>query len=79
MQKYNGASRPDAVISQPAFKIVVETKLSDWFYSDQLIRHLESFKNEDYKVLVSLAPEAMDENKLEEVSEDDGGGNQQQG
>ena len=48
MQKYNGASRPDAVISQPAFKIVVETKLSDWFYSDQLIRHLESFKNEDY-------------------------------
>ena len=35
MQKYNGASRPDAVISQPAFKIVVETKLSDWFYSDK--------------------------------------------
>lgn len=68
MQKYNGASRPDAVISQPAFKIVVETKLSDWFYSDQLIRHLESFKNEDYKVLVSLAPEPMDENKLEEVN-----------
>lgn len=27
---------PDATITQDSFKIVVETKLSDWFYTEQL-------------------------------------------
>jgi len=59
-------SIPDAVISQDSFKIVVETKLSDWFYKDQLIRHLGNFKEEKYKLLLSLAPEPMDEKKKED-------------
>lgn len=56
-------SVPDATISQESFKIVVETKMSDWFYSDQLIRHLNSFGDEKFKVLITLAPEKMEANK----------------
>ena len=52
-------SVPDAVIAQESFKIVVETKMSDWFYTDQLMRHLKSFSDERYKVLLTLAPEYM--------------------
>lgn len=63
LQKRSIDSVPDAVISQESFKIVVETKLSDWFYSDQLIRHLNSFSDEKHKVLITLAPELMEENK----------------
>lgn len=68
MQKSNGVSIPDAVISQPSFKIVIETKLStSGFDYDQLIRHLKSFKDENYKVLISLAPEVMNDKTLEKV------------
>lgn len=65
MQNKRKKSVPDAEISQPSFKVVVETKLSDWFYSDQLIRHLNAFGAETYKVLMTLAPEPMDANKKE--------------
>ena len=41
---------PDATITQEAFKIVVETKLTDWFYSKQLMGHLKSFGDEKYKL-----------------------------
>ena len=68
MQKGNGASVPDAIISQPSFKIAIETKLYDWFSTNQLIRHLESFRDENYKVLISLASEPMDDKKLLEVN-----------
>ena len=56
-------SVPDAVIRQNSFEIKIETKLSDWFYSDQLIRHLNSFGNVNYKVLLTLAPIIMDKTK----------------
>jgi len=56
-------SVPDATISQESFKIVVETKMSDWFYWDQLIRHLNSFGDEKFKVLITLAPEKMEASK----------------
>lgn len=59
MQEKYEDSVPDAVIFQESFKIVVETKLSDWFYSDQLMRHLKAFSGERYKVLLTLAPEYM--------------------
>ena len=64
LQEKSVSSIPDATITQEGFKIVVETKLSDWFYSDQLIRHLESFGDEKYKVMITLAPELMAEEKL---------------
>lgn len=69
MQESNGSSIPDAVISQPSFKIVVETKLSDWFHTGQLENHLKSFANEDIKVLLSLAPEPMNTRTLQETNE----------
>ena len=63
LQERSEKSVPDATISQEGFKIVVETKLSDWFYSDQLMRHLQSFGDEKNKVMITLAPERMAEDK----------------
>lgn len=54
----------NATITQEGYKIVVETKMSDWFYSEQLIKHLKSFGDEKNKVLITLAPEPMSEDKL---------------
>ncbi|WDC83386.1 hypothetical protein PL321_11575 [Caloramator sp. mosi_1] len=59
LQEKSTESIPDATITQESFKIVVETKMSDWFYSDQLLRHLKSFGDEKYKVIITLAPELM--------------------
>lgn len=60
-------SVPDATITQKGFKIVVETKLSDWFYKEQLLRHLKAFEDASLgvKVLMTLAPEPMEERKRE--------------
>ncbi len=63
LQEKSDYSVTDATITQESFKIVVETKMHDWFYSDQLMRHLSSFKDEKYKVIITLAPELMAENK----------------
>ena len=63
MQEKSVDSIPDATITQESFKIVVETKMSDWFYEDQLLRHLNAFGDEKYKVMITLAPELMEENK----------------
>lgn len=50
LQEKSFDSIPDATITQESFKIVVETKMSDWFYSEQLMRHLNSFSDEKYEV-----------------------------
>lgn len=63
LQEKSEDSVPDATITQEGFKLVVETKMSDWFYSDQLMRHLKSFKDEKNKVLITIAPELMAEEK----------------
>lgn len=63
MQKKHGDAVPDAEISQPSVKIIVETKLSEWFQVDQLMRHLSAFSGETYKVLITLAPVPMDKEK----------------
>ena len=63
LQEKSVDSIPDATITQESFKIVVETKMSDWFYEDQLLRHLNAFGDEKYKVMITLAPELMEENK----------------
>lgn len=69
LQEKSVDSIPDATITQESFKIVVETKMSDWFHKDQLIRHLNSFSDEKYKVLITLAPELMADNKKAEFEE----------
>lgn len=63
LQEKSTRSVPDATITQESFKVVVETKTSDWFYSEQLINHLESFSDEKYKVLITLAPVPMEAEK----------------
>ncbi len=59
LQEKGRKSVPDATISQESFKIVVETKLFDWFYKEQLEKHLLSFKDEKFKVFMTLAPTHM--------------------
>lgn len=63
LQEKCAESIPDATITQESFKIVVETKMHDWFYQEQLIKHLQSFGDEKYKVIITIAPELMSENK----------------
>ena len=67
LQDKGEESVPNATITQPSFKIVIETKMTDWFYKDQLLRHLSKFKNEEYKVLITLSSELMDGKKKEEI------------
>lgn len=67
LQDKSEKSVPDATITQPSFKLVVETKLTDWFYQDQLIRHLSKFKNEEYKVLITLSSELMEQKKKNQI------------
>lgn len=69
LQEKSVESIPDATITQESFKIVVETKMFDWFYSDQLLRHLKSFSDEKYKVMITLAPELMNPEKKKEFEE----------
>ena len=68
-RRKNGGSVPDASIMQEGFQLVVETKLWDWFYSEQLENHLNTFGEEKYKVLITLAPEYMEEKKKAEFEE----------
>ncbi len=67
LQDKGKESVPDATITQPSFKLVIETKLTDWFYKEQLIKHLSKFQNEEYKVLITLSSELMESKKKEEV------------
>jgi hypothetical protein len=72
LQEKSVESIPDATITQESFKIVVETKMSDWFYTDQLLRHLKSFSDEKYKVMITLAhrvDESRKEKRIRRASE----------
>lgn len=52
----NGKSILDGVIMQDAFTIFIETKLSDWFYSKQLEKHLSNLINmEGKKIFLALS------------------------
>lgn len=63
LQEKSIDSIPDATIMQEGFKIVVEAKMSDWFYSEQLMRHLNAFGDQKNKVLITIAPEFMANDK----------------
>lgn len=63
LQEKSKKSIPDATITQESFKIVVETKNSDWFTEEQLKNHLEAFSGEKFKLLLTLAPELMNQEK----------------
>lgn len=77
LQETGKGSVPDAVIFQKSFKIVVETKLDNKFREEQLVKHLNSFGNEEIKVLLTVDPRPMDkdfkaefENKLKQFNKE---------
>lgn len=67
-QERRGRSIPDGLIWQSAFSIFVETKNSDWFYWNQINKHVRGLRKEKgLKVLIALANmEEKDEIKFEE-------------
>ncbi len=67
LQDKGNGSIPDATITQPSFRLVIETKLTDWFDEEQLIKHLSKFVNEEYKVLIALSSVLMDSKKKEDI------------
>ncbi|SFG37265.1 hypothetical protein [Neptunomonas qingdaonensis] len=50
------SSIPDGAIVQRSMKVLIETKLYDNQYTDQLIRHLDGFANEEIQVLLLINP-----------------------
>jgi hypothetical protein len=56
-QERKDASVPDGLILQPAFTIYIETKNWDWFYHEQLEKHLAALNKESpgLKALIALA------------------------
>jgi hypothetical protein len=48
-------SIPDGLITQQSFSIYIETKNYDWFYDDQLERHLEALSKENYNTKILFA------------------------
>ena len=54
-------SIPDLILRQSSFNIYFEVKTTDWFYEDQVNRHLNNligeFKNADNKILFLLTSE----------------------
>jgi len=58
-------SIPDLAITQKSFSVFFETKTSDWFYEDQIRRHIEGFnQNVNDKILFLLSN--FDNDNLEE-------------
>lgn len=62
-QSQRGASTPDGVILQSGIAIYIETKNWDWFYDDQLDRHLDAISKEhgETKILLALGNFEEDE------------------
>jgi len=61
-QVKKSSSIPDIVIEQKSFSIYFETKTFDWFYNDQIDRHLSGFKKgNDYNILFLLANFEIDD------------------
>ncbi|MCF8000464.1 MAG: hypothetical protein K9K76_01205 [Halanaerobiales bacterium] len=55
-QKKIKKSIPDLAITQNPFSVFFETKLDDWFYTEQIENHIEGFQEStDLKVLFLLA------------------------
>ena len=58
-------SIPDLAITQKSFSIFFETKLTDWFYQDQIERHINGFNSiTETKILFLLSN--FDSNNLDE-------------
>jgi hypothetical protein len=56
-QRIKKGTIPDGEIYQPSFRLIVETKAGSPWLAEQLIGHLNAFKNEDTQVLLLLSEE----------------------
>lgn len=70
IQDYGKDSIPDATITQESFKLVIETKTTDWFYKEQLLKHLSKFDDEKHQVLITLSSELMNQKKKKEFEKE---------
>jgi hypothetical protein len=65
-------SIPDLAITQKSFSVFFETKTSDWFYEDQINKHIDGFnQSADDKILFLLSNfenENLDEQFKKEIS-----------
>jgi hypothetical protein len=71
MQQQTSAPKsvPDGALTQPSFKVVIETKLGDNFSADQLERHLNAFEDEEQRILLLLSSREPDAASLSEVED----------
>ncbi|GAB4176710.1 MAG: hypothetical protein Fur006_07860 [Coleofasciculaceae cyanobacterium] len=68
-QQRRALSIPDGLIRQRPFTIYIETKQYDWFYDDQLERHLEELNQEEgLKILIALGNfEYLSETRFQKI------------
>jgi hypothetical protein len=67
-QQWGNSSVVDGVISQESFKVAIETKLYDNFSTDQLIRHLDAFKDGySQRILLALSKSKVDSRIRSEI------------
>lgn len=62
-------SVPDGAIKQNSFNIVVETKLGKGFDLPQIKKHLSTFEQETYQVMLTLSPFGMVTEQVKQVSD----------
>jgi hypothetical protein len=63
-------SVPDGVIQQQSFKIIIETKLYGQEHIQQLIKHHNSFNNEDQQLLLWVNKAPIDEAYYEKITKE---------
>jgi hypothetical protein len=70
-QERRTLSIPDGLIRQRPFTIYIETKQYDWFYDDQLERHLKELNEEEgLKILIALCNfEYLPETRFQKIDE----------
>ncbi|MCB9266515.1 MAG: hypothetical protein H6558_15935 [Lewinellaceae bacterium] len=66
------SSVPDLAITQSPFSIFFENKLADWFYSDQIERHIEGFNNSTETKILFLLSNFEEDNLHERFQEEIG-------
>lgn len=64
----NSSSIPDATITQDSYKIIFETKLGYNFSVKQLENHLNNFKDEKHKLLITLSPDELKYPTISEIT-----------
>ncbi len=63
-------SIPDLAITQKSFSVFFETKTSDWFYEDQINRHIAGFNQTDGDKILFLLSNFENDNLEEQFKKD---------